>query len=76
MADRTMTPDEMEQCLGGKCLANLAALKRDGSPQVAPNLTVHSRRRLPAACTTETGHPLPRRNLVCQAFMSAPSASC
>ena len=36
MADRTMTIDEMEQFLGGTCLANLATLKRDGSPQVAP----------------------------------------
>ena len=36
MADRTMTPDEMEQFLSGKCLANLATLKRDGSPQVSP----------------------------------------
>ena len=36
MADRTMTPDEMEQFLSGNCHANLATLKRDGSPQVAP----------------------------------------
>ena len=36
MADRAMTPGEMEEYLKGKCLANLATLKRDGSPQVAP----------------------------------------
>ena len=36
MADRAMTPGEMEQYLNGKSLANLATLKRDGSPQVAP----------------------------------------
>ena len=36
MADRAMTPGEMEQYLNGKCLANLATLKRDGSTQVSP----------------------------------------
>ncbi len=36
MGDRSMTADEMEQFLNGKCLANLSTLKRDGSPQVTP----------------------------------------
>ncbi len=36
MADRELTPDETEKLLGGKCLANLATVNRDGSPQVTP----------------------------------------
>ena len=36
MADRELTPDETEKLLGGTCLANLATVNRDGSPQVTP----------------------------------------
>ena len=36
MADRELTPDETEKLLAGKCLANLATVNRDGSPQVTP----------------------------------------
>ena len=36
MADRELTPDEMQELLAGKCLANLATVNRDGSPQVTP----------------------------------------
>ena len=36
MADRELTPDELEKLLAGNCLANLATVNRDGSPQVSP----------------------------------------
>ena len=36
MADRELSPVEMEQHLAGNCLANLATVNRDGSPQVTP----------------------------------------
>ena len=36
MADRELTPDELENLLAGDCLANLATVNRDGSPQVTP----------------------------------------
>ncbi len=36
MADRELTPAEIEKLLAGDCLANLATVNRDGSPQVTP----------------------------------------
>ena len=36
MADRELTPAEIEELLAGNCLANLATVNRDGSPQVTP----------------------------------------
>ena len=36
MADRTMTPEEMEAFLDQPHIAHLATLRRDGSPHLAP----------------------------------------
>lgn len=36
MADRVMTPEEIQNLLDGAHLATLATVRKDGSPQVAP----------------------------------------
>ncbi len=36
MADRVMTPEEIQSLLDGTQLATLATVRKDGSPQVAP----------------------------------------